>query len=118
MRGINKNQRARFIAGLILAMSLNTAIDSRETDTTTLITSGDNVVLRLKQGYNPHLLFYIAVMIKTHRWRYNYYRKLTIGKLTALTVPMPFKQNSQLDTDYIETIVSNSYGFDTLVPYI
>lgn len=35
--GINKNKRARFIAGLILSLSLDSEINLRESDTTTLV---------------------------------------------------------------------------------
>lgn len=44
--GINKNKRARFIAGLILSLSLDSEIDLRENDTTTLV---DNVNALIKK---------------------------------------------------------------------
>lgn len=44
--GINKNKRARFIAGLILSLSLDSEVDLRESDTTTLV---DNVNALIKK---------------------------------------------------------------------
>jgi hypothetical protein len=56
-------------------------------------------------------------MIKNHQWRYNYYRKLNLGKLNKMQIPMPFK-DGQLDLAHIEKIVSNSYGFDELKEFL
>lgn len=81
------------------------------------ITSGDNAVLTLKEAYNPFLLFYIGFMIKNHQWRYNYYRKLTVGKLKNLTFPVPIKNNN-VDLDYIEKLVKNSYGYEKVKVFL
>ena len=45
--GINKNKRARFIAGLVLSLSLDSEINLRETDTTSLVESV-NVLIKKK----------------------------------------------------------------------
>jgi len=45
------------------------------------ITSGDNAVLTLKDKYNPYLMYYIGILIRNHKWRYNYYRKMSLDKL-------------------------------------
>ncbi|MCG2695461.1 SAM-dependent methyltransferase [Candidatus Parcubacteria bacterium] len=42
--GINKNKRARFIAGLVLSMSDNSPINLREDDTTTLVESVNSLI--------------------------------------------------------------------------
>jgi len=80
------------------------------------ITSGDNAILKLKDKYNPYLLFYISIMIKNHQWRYNYYRKLNLTKLEKMTIPVPYKKN-KIDLEYIEKIIKNSYGFKELEKY-
>lgn len=81
------------------------------------VTSGDNVVLQIKDGYNPYLLFYIATMIKNHQWRYNYYRKLTMAKLKKLLIPVPCI-NNQIALGYIEKVVKNSYGFKEIKKFL
>lgn len=82
------------------------------------ITSGDNAVLTLKNKYNPYLLLYISSMIRRHKWRYNYYRKLNLTKLKKMQIPMPFKNETELDLEYIKNIVENSYGFSELKKYL
>jgi type I restriction-modification system DNA methylase subunit len=42
--GINKNKRARFIAGLVLSLSLDSEINLRESDTTTLVESVNTLI--------------------------------------------------------------------------
>jgi type I restriction-modification system DNA methylase subunit len=103
--------------GKCLTVALNGSVGETFFQFDDFITSGDNAVLTLKQEYNPCLLFYISVMIKNHQWRYNYYRKLNLGKLNKMQIPMPFK-NNKLDLEYIENIVSNSYGFDELKEFL
>ena len=96
-----------------LTVALNGSVGETFFQFDDFITSGDNAVLTLKEKYNPYLLFYIGAMIKNHRWRYNYYRKLNISKLKKMTIPTPYK-NGSIDIDYIEKIVKNSYGFEEL----
>lgn len=81
------------------------------------VTSTDNVVLEIKDNYNPYFLFYIATMIKNHQWRYNYYRKLTMTKLKKLSIPVPCI-NNQIAIEYIEKVVRNSYGFKEIKKFI
>ena len=104
--------------GKCLTVALNGSVGETFFQFDDFITSGDNAVLNLKGDYNPYLLFYIAAMIKNHRWRYNYYRKLNLTKLKKMQIPMPFKNETELDLDYIEKIVKNSYGFDELKKYL
>jgi type I restriction-modification system DNA methylase subunit len=92
--------------GKCLTVALNGSVGETFFQFDNFITSGDNAVLTLQREYNPYLLFYISVMIKNHQWRYNYYRKLNLGKLNKMQIPMPFK-DGQLDLAHIEKIVSN-----------
>jgi len=96
-----------------LTVALNGSVGETFFQFDDFITSGDNAVLTLKEKYNPYLLFYIGAMIKNHQWRYNYYRKLNLSKLKKMTIPTPYK-NGNIDVDYIEKIVKNSYGFEEL----
>lgn len=103
--------------GKCLTVALNGSVGETFFQFDNFITSGDNAVLTLQREYNSYLLFYISVMIKNHQWRYNYYRKLNLGKLNKMQIPMPFK-DGQLDLVHIKKIVSNSYGFDELKEFL
>src|SRR3989344_4170484 len=96
-----------------LTVALNGSVGETFFQFDDFITSGDNAILTLKEKYNPYLLFYIGAMIKNHKWRYNYYRKLNLSKLKKMTIPTPYK-NGNIDIDYIEKIAKNSYGFEEL----
>ncbi|HAI74451.1 MAG TPA: hypothetical protein DCS28_00895 [Candidatus Moranbacteria bacterium] len=74
-----------------LTVALNGSVGEAFFQFDDFITSGDNAVLTLKEKYNPYLLFYIGAMIKNHRWRYNYYRKLNLSKLKKMEIPTPHK---------------------------
>lgn len=100
-----------------LTVALNGSVGETFFQFDDFITSGDNAVLTLKEKYNPYLLFYIGAMIKNHQWRYNYYRKLNLSKLKKMTIPTPYK-NGNVDIDYIEKIVKNSYGVEELKKYL
>ncbi len=103
--------------GKCLTVALNGSVGETFFQFDDFITSGDNAILTLQKEYNHYLLFYISVLIKNHQWRYNYYRKLNLGKLKKMQIPMPFK-DGQLDLEYIKNIVSNSYGFDELEKFL
>lgn len=103
--------------GKCLTVALNGSVGETFFQFENFITSGDNAVLTLKNNYNPYLLLYIASMIRNHKWRYNYYRKLNLTKLKKMQIPMPFKNSTELDLDYIESIVKNSYGFKEVAMY-
>lgn len=81
------------------------------------ITSWDNVVIRLKWEYNPYLLFYIGYFIKKEKWRYNYYRKLSLWKLEKYIIPMPYIWNN-IDIELIKKLFENSYWSDLLKKYL
>ncbi len=103
--------------GKCITVALNGSVGETFFQFDDFITSGDNAVLTLRDDYNPYLLFYISVMIRNHQWRYNYYRKLNLGKLKKIEIPIPYK-NLKINLEYIETIVKNSYGFEELKKYL
>jgi hypothetical protein len=100
-----------------ISVALNGSVGEVFFQAYAFITSGDNAVLRLKAEYNPYLLIYIGALIKKHQWRYNYYSKMSLDKLKNLKLPIPFK-NDEIDFDYIESIVKNSYGYMELKAYL
>jgi len=105
------------VQGKCLTLALNGSVGEVFFQFEDFVTSGDNAVLTLKDEYNPYLLFYIATMIRNHKWRYNYYRKLNLTKLNKMQIPIPYKDN-ELDLDYIEQIVKNSYGFKDIAKFL
>lgn len=101
-----------------LTVALNGSVGETFFQFEDFITSWDNAVLTLKDEYNPYLLLYIASMIRRHKWRYNYYRKLNLTKLKRMQISMPFKNETELDLEYIKNIIENSYGFNELKKYL
>ena len=96
-----------------LTLALNGSVGEVFFQFEDFVTSGDNAVLSLVDDYNPYLLFYIATMIRNHKWRYNYYRKLNLTKLNKMQIPVPYIDDD-VDIEYIEQLVKNSYGFKDL----
>ncbi|MCC8369722.1 MAG: restriction endonuclease subunit S [Rickettsia endosymbiont of Oxypoda opaca] len=103
--------------GKCLSIAMNGSVGEVFFQIDDFITSGDNAVLTLKDEYNPYLLLYIGVLLKNHKWRYNYSRKLSLNNLKNLELPIPIK-NEKIDLDYIKSIIINSYGFDLLKQYL
>lgn len=99
--------------GKCLTVALNGSVGEVFFQTCSFITSGDNAVLTLKTKGNNIFLFYIGALIKNNQWRYNYYRKLNLNKLKNLEVPLPY-DGEEIDYQYIEKIVKNSYGFSEI----
>ena len=103
--------------GKCLSVAMNGSVGEVFFQINDFITSGDNAVLNLKSGYNPFLLFFIGTLIRNHKWRYNYYRKMSLDKLKNLELPIPMK-NEKIDFEYIKKIVKNSYGFEEVKQYL
>jgi len=61
--------------GKCLSVAMNGSVGEVFFQIDDFITSGDNAVLTIKEGYNPYLLLFIGTLIRNHQWRYNYYRK-------------------------------------------
>jgi len=103
--------------GKCLSVAMNGSVGEVFFQIDDFITSGDNAVLTLKEGYNPYLLLFIGTLIRNHKWRYNYYRKMSLDKLKNLELPIPMK-NGKIDLEYIEKIVKNAYGFEEVKQYL
>ncbi|MDO8511041.1 MAG: restriction endonuclease subunit S [Nanoarchaeota archaeon] len=78
------------------------------------ITSGDNAILKLKESYNPHLLFYIGYQVYHQKWGFNYYRKLSEVRLRKFMIPMPINKKGEYDFEFIEKLVKNCFGYEDL----
>lgn len=103
--------------GKCLSVAMNGSVGEVFFQIDDFITSGDNAVLTIKEGYNPYLLLFIGTLIRNHQWRYNYYRKMSLDKLKNLELPIPMK-NGKVDLGYIEKIVKNAYGFEEVKQYL
>lgn len=103
--------------GKCLSVAMNGSVGEVFFQIDDFITSGDNAVLTIKDGYNPYLLLFIGTLIRNHQWRYNYYRKMSLDKLKNLELPMPMK-NGKVDLYYIGKIVKNAYGFEEVKQYL
>jgi hypothetical protein len=103
--------------GKCLSVAMNGSVGEVFFQIDDFITSGDNAVLTIKEGYNPYLLLFIGTLIRNHKWRYNYYRKMSSDKLKNLELPIPMK-NGKVDLEYIEKIVKNAYGFEEVKQYL
>ncbi len=67
----------------------------------------DNVVVCIpRQPIRHTSSYFVAAMIKGQKWRYSYGRQLYIGKLSALTIQIPW-HNEALDEVAIEHIVKS-----------
>ena len=102
--------------GKCLSVAMNGSVGEVFFQLDDFITSGDNAVLTLKEAYNPYLLLFIGTLIRNHQWRYNYYRKMSSDKLKNLALPIPMK-DKKIDSEYIEKIIKNSYGFEEVKKY-
>lgn len=74
-------------------------------------------VLRLKEGKDPHLLMYIATLIRIKSWRYHYGRKLSMGRLLKCEIPFPITKEGDIDLETIRKLVKNTYGSELFEKY-
>lgn len=58
-------------------------------------------------------LFYVSSIIRKQKWRFNYSRKVTKGKLEGIEIPLPIK-GGELDFDYTKSVANNSYGYSVI----
>jgi len=103
--------------GKSLTVAMNGSVGEVFFQVDDFITSGDNAVLTLKEKYNPYFLIFIGALLKKHKWRYNYYRKMSLKKLKNLEIPIPML-GENIDFNYIEKIVKNSYSFSEIKHYL
>lgn len=101
-----------------LTVALNGSVGETFFQFDDFITSGDNAVLTLKNGYNPYLLMFIGFMIERQNWKYNYYQKLSLRKLKKFKIPIPLDKKRGIDLKHIELLIKNSFGFDFLKNYL
>lgn len=83
--GINKNKRARFIAGLILSLSLNQEIDLRIKNTVTLVKNINNLIeQKLSEVEKENFYDFIKLEVPPSRENHIKYRQAIIDTLKEL----------------------------------
>lgn len=83
--GINKNKRTRFIAGLVLSLSLNQDIDLRVENTITLIKNINNLIEQKLSEVNKENFFeFIKLEIPPSKENHIKYKKAIIDTLKEL----------------------------------
>jgi len=78
------------------------------------ISGEKTAVVTLKEKHDPYLLFYIGALIRLKSWRYHYGRKLSMGRLTSFELPLPVNNKGEIDSQAIEKVVKNSYGWEII----
>jgi len=83
--GINKNKRARFIAGLVLSLSLNSEVSLREEDTTTLVENINTLIKKkLREVKKEGFYDYIKLEVPPIQENHIYYRGAIVDTLKEL----------------------------------
>lgn len=83
--GVNKNKRARFIAGLVLSLSLNQEINLRLENTTTLVKNINNLIEQKLSEVNKENFFdFIKLEVPPSKENHKKYRGAIIDTLKEL----------------------------------
>jgi type I restriction-modification system DNA methylase subunit len=83
--GVNKNKRARFIAGLVLSLSLNQDINLRLENTTTLVKNINNLIEQKLSEVNKENFFeFIKLEVPPSKENHIKYRRAIIDTLKEL----------------------------------
>ncbi|NCN22269.1 N-6 DNA methylase [Candidatus Falkowbacteria bacterium] len=83
--GVNKNKRARFIAGLVLSLSLNQDIDLRLENTTTLVKNINNLIeQKLSEVTKENFFEFIKLEVPPSKENHIKYRRAIIDTLKEL----------------------------------
>lgn len=111
--GINKNKRARFIAGLVLS-SLDSPINLRETDTTTLVESVNTLINKKlrevkKDNFYPFLKLEIPPTTENHI-KYRIAIIETIKELEALDIKNAMASGKDILGEFYEKFLKYGNG--------
>jgi type I restriction-modification system DNA methylase subunit len=112
--GINKNKRARFIAGLVLAMSDGSKIDLREEDTTTLVGNVNNLIEKKLRQVEKHNFFpFLKLEIPPSTENHIKYRdaiKNTHKELEALDIKNAMASGKDILGEFYEKFLKYGNG--------
>lgn len=83
--GVNKNKRARFIAGLILSLSLNQDVDLRIENTVTLVKNINNLIeQKLSEVGKDNFYHFIKLEVPPSRENHTKYKRAIVDTLKEL----------------------------------
>jgi len=83
--GINKNKRAKFIAGLVLSLSINSEINLREEDTTTLVENVNTLIKKkLREVGKENFYQFIKLEIPPTQENHIKYKRAIVDTLKEL----------------------------------
>lgn len=83
--GVNKNKRARFIAGLILSLSIDSEISLREEDTITLVENVNTIIKKkLREVKKDEFYDYIKLEVPPSKENHLKYRRAIVDTLKEL----------------------------------
>lgn len=112
--GINKNKRARFIAGLVLSMADNSSINLREDDTTTLVESVNALVKKkLREVEKENFFDFLKLELPPSRENHIKYRtaiKETIKELNALDIKNAMASGKDILGEFYEKFLKYGNG--------
>ena len=112
--GINKNKRARFIAGLVLSMADNSPINLRENDTTTLVENVNALIKKKlrevkKENFYPFLKLEVPPSTENHI-KYRDAIKETIKELNALDIKNAMASGKDVLGEFYEKFLKYGNG--------
>ena len=112
--GINKSKRARFIAGLVLSMSLNTPINMQEEDTNTLVNSVNNLISKkLRQVNKKNFENFLKLELPPTTENHIKYRdaiKHTIKELNSLDIKNAMASGKDVLGEFYEKFLKYGNG--------
>lgn len=112
--GINKNKRARFLSGLVLALLTNSEIDMREEDTTTLVMSINNLIeKKLRDVKKQNFFNFIKLEIPPVEENHIKYRtaiKETKKQLDTLDIANAMASGNDILGKFYETFLKYGNG--------
>jgi type I restriction-modification system DNA methylase subunit len=112
--GINKNKRARFIAGLVLSLADNSFINLKESDTTTLVESVNSLInKKLREVEKESFFNFLKLELPPSRENHIKYRdaiKETIKELEALDIKNAMASGKDILGEFYEKFLKYGNG--------
>ncbi len=112
--GINKNKRARFIAGLVLSLADNSFVNLKENDTTTLVESVNSLInKKLREVEKESFFNFLKLELPPSRENHIKYRdaiKETIKELEALDIKNAMASGKDILGEFYEKFLKYGNG--------
>lgn len=112
--GVNKNKRARFIAGLVLSLSLDSEINLRENDTTTLVENVNTLIKKkLREVNKEHFYPFIKLEVPPTQENHIKYRQAiteTLKELQTLDIKNAMASGNDILGKFYEKFLKYGNG--------